>query len=187
MNAWKENYFLLLNQHVKLYESNGQWMKFDINQVEILDLSILEVDNNLKSFPTCPQFCMIVRVICKWSPPPSLLSLVLSIMIMGFRDREVIAVNPVLSKQKHKCHTALLLQIHPMHPISNFHEYQEFQQYMKWIQWPVLTGNVAYAWYWFVKGEKVQLVSHIFNLYLLLLCFICSDCYNWLKVWLSYA
>ena len=106
MNAWKENYFVLLNQHVKLYESNGQWMKFDINQVEILDLSILEVDNNLKSFPTCPQFCMIVCVICKWSPPPSLLSLVLSIMIMGFRDREVIAVNPVLSKQKHKCRSS---------------------------------------------------------------------------------
>ena len=85
-----------------------QWMKFDINQVEIFDLSILEVDNNFKSFPTCPQFCMIVCVICKWSPPPSLLSLVLSIMIMGFRDREVIAVNPVLSKQKHKCHSATI-------------------------------------------------------------------------------
>ena len=44
---------------------------------------------------------------------PSLLSLVLGIMIMRFRDREVIAVNPVLSKQKHKRHKTRIAKTQP--------------------------------------------------------------------------
>ena len=44
---------------------------------------------------------------------PSLLSLVLGIMIMRFRDREVIAVNPVLSKQKHKRHNTRIAKTQP--------------------------------------------------------------------------
>ena len=116
---------------MKLMDS-GWSRKFDSKQFQILDVSILGVDNKIVQFQKIPFLSRIldaiVCVICKWSHPPSLLSLVLSIMIMGFRDRDVIAVKPVLSKQKHKCHTARLLQIHPLRPtIRNFHEYQEFQ------------------------------------------------------------
>ena len=59
-------------------------------------------------------------------PPPSLLSLVLSIMIMGFRDREVIAVNPVLSKQKHKCHSATIADTPAASYYKNFMNIKNF-------------------------------------------------------------
>ena len=84
-----------------------------------------EVNNNFKSFP---GFCMIVCVICKWSHPPSLLSLVLNIMIMGFRDREVIAaVNPRCYQNRNINVTEpLQLQRHPtLYPIWEFLEYKK--------------------------------------------------------------
>ena len=106
---------------MKLMDS-GWSRKFDSKQFQILDVSILGVDNKIVQFQKIPFLSRIldaiVCVICKWSHPPSLLSLVLSIMIMGFRDREVIAVNPVLSKQNHKCHSATIADT----PAASYHQ-----------------------------------------------------------------
>ena len=106
---------------MKLMDS-GWSRKFDSKQFQILDVLILEVDNKIVQFQKIPFLSRIldaiVCVMCKWSHPPSLLSLVLSIMIMGFRDREVVVVNPVLSKQNHKCHSATIADT----PAASYHQ-----------------------------------------------------------------
>ena len=82
-----------------------------INSLKSLISQNIEMDFNISAHPWI--LCMIQRVLCKWNTPPSLLSLVLGIMIMRFRDREVIAVNPVLSKQKHKRHKTRIAKTQP--------------------------------------------------------------------------
>ena len=70
--------------------------------------------NGFQHFCTCPGFYVWYSgYYANGANSPSLLSLVLGIMIMRFRDREVIAVNPVLSKQKHKRHKTRIAKTQP--------------------------------------------------------------------------
>ena len=69
--------------------------------------------NGFQHFCTSLDFMYDTAGTMQMEHSPSLLSLVLGIMIMRFRDREVIAVNPVLSKQKHKRHKTRIAKTQP--------------------------------------------------------------------------